>query len=66
MGLESIIRIKGFASGGLNLAYIGLKPIPAVRKVLKFTGMILKNIDMIELNKAFASQTIGCMRELSI
>jgi acetyl-CoA C-acetyltransferase len=66
MGLEPIIRIKGFASGGLDPAYMGLGPVPAVRKVLKSTGMTLKNIDMIELNEAFASQAIGCMRELGI
>jgi acetyl-CoA C-acetyltransferase len=66
MGLEPIIRIKGFASGGLDPAYMGLGPVPAVRKVLKSNGMTLKNIDMIELNEAFASQAIGCMRELGI
>jgi len=66
MGLEPIIRIKGFAAGGLDPAYMGLGPVPAVRKVLKSTGMSLKNIDMIELNEAFASQAIGCMRELGI
>jgi acetyl-CoA C-acetyltransferase len=66
MELEPIIRIKGFASGGLDPAYMGLGPVPAVRKVLKSTGMTLKNIDMIELNEAFASQAIGCMRELGI
>ena len=66
MGLDPIIRIKGFAAGGLDPAYMGLGPVPAVRKVLKSTGMTLKNIDMIELNEAFAAQAIGCMRELGI
>jgi acetyl-CoA C-acetyltransferase len=66
LGLEPIIRIKGFAAGGLDPAYMGLGPVPAVRKVLKSTGMALKNIDMIELNEAFAAQAIGCMRELAI
>ena len=66
MGLTPIVKIKGFASGGLDPAYMGLGPVPAVRKVLKNTGMSLKDIDMIELNEAFASQAIGCMRELGI
>jgi acetyl-CoA C-acetyltransferase len=66
MGLEPIVKIKGFASGGLDPAYMGLGPVPAVRKVLTATGMTIKDIDMIELNEAFASQAIGCMRELDI
>jgi acetyl-CoA C-acetyltransferase len=66
MGLEPIIRIKGFASGGLDPAYMGLGPVPAIRKVLKSTGMALSDINMIELNEAFAAQAIGCMRELGI
>lgn len=65
-GLEPIVRIKGFAAGGVDPAYMGLGPVPAVRKVLKMTGMALGDIDMIELNEAFAAQAIGCMRELGI
>ena len=45
---------------------MGLGPVPAVKKVLAATGMTLDDIDMIELNEAFASQAIGCMRELGI
>ena len=66
LGLEPIVKIKAFASGGLDPAYMGLGPVPAVRKVLKTTGMSINDIDMIELNEAFASQAIGCMRELGI
>jgi acetyl-CoA C-acetyltransferase len=66
LGLEPIIRIKGFASGGLDPAYMGLGPVPAIRKVMKSTGMALTDIEMIELNEAFAAQAIGCMRELGI
>ncbi|MDY6904403.1 MAG: acetyl-CoA C-acetyltransferase [Thermodesulfobacteriota bacterium] len=66
MGLSPIAKIKGFASGGLDPAYMGLGPIPAVRKVLKNTGMAIDDIEMIELNEAFAAQAIGCMRELNI
>jgi acetyl-CoA C-acetyltransferase len=66
MGLEAIVKIKAFASGGVDPAYMGLGPVPAVRKVLKTAGMTLDDINMIELNEAFASQAIGCMRELGI
>jgi len=45
---------------------MGLGPVPAVKKVLKQTGLGIKNIEMIELNEAFASQAIGCMRELGL
>ncbi|MFO7558638.1 MAG: acetyl-CoA C-acetyltransferase [Desulfobacterales bacterium] len=66
LGLEPIVKIKGFASGGLDPAYMGLGPVPAVRKVLKRCGMTINDFNMIELNEAFASQAIGCMRELDI
>ncbi len=64
--LEPIVKIKAFASGGVDPAYMGLGPVPAIRKVLNATGMQLDDIDMIELNEAFAAQAIGCMRELDI
>ena len=66
LGLEILARVKGFAAGGLDPAYMGLGPVPAVRKVLKQTGMTVGDIDCIELNEAFAAQAIGCMRELDI
>jgi len=66
MGLEAIVKIKAFASGGVDPAYMGLGPVPAVRKALKTAGMTLDDINMIELNEAFAAQAIGCMRELGI
>lgn len=66
LGLEPIVKIKAFASAGLDPAYMGLGPVPAIRKVLRSTGMSLGDINMIELNEAFASQAIGCMRELGI
>ncbi len=66
LGLEKLAKIKGFSSGGLDPAYMGLGPVPAIRRVLKQTGMGIDDIDMIELNEAFAAQAIGCMRELNI
>jgi acetyl-CoA C-acetyltransferase len=66
MGLEPVLKINAFASGGVDPAYMGLGPVPAVRKALESAGMGLDDIDMIELNEAFAAQAIGCMRELGI
>ena len=66
LGLEKLAKIKGFAAGGLDPAYMGLGPVPAIRKVLKQTGMSISDIDLIELNEAFAAQAIGCMRELNL
>ncbi|MCP4021452.1 MAG: acetyl-CoA C-acetyltransferase [Desulfobacteraceae bacterium] len=66
LGLEKLAKIKGFAAGGLDPAYMGLGPVPAVKKVLEQTGMTMGDIDMIELNEAFAAQAIGCMKELNI
>lgn len=66
LGLEPIVSIKAFTAGGVDPAYMGLGPVPAVKKALKTAGMNIKDIDMIELNEAFASQAIGCMRELEI
>ena len=66
LGLEPIVKIKAFASGGLDPAYMGLGQVPAINKILKTTGMKTSDIEMIELNEAFASQAIGCMRELGI
>jgi acetyl-CoA acyltransferase len=42
----------------------GIGPVPAVRKVLKLTGLTLSDIDLIELNEAFAAQVLACLREL--
>ena len=66
LGLTPIVTIKGFASGGLDPAYMGLGPIPAIRKAMGRLGMSVSDLDMIELNEAFASQAIGCLRELNI
>ena len=66
LGLQPLARIKAFAAGGVDPAYMGLGPIPAIRKVMKKTGANLKDIGVIELNEAFAAQAIACMRELDL
>ncbi|HSB05394.1 MAG TPA: acetyl-CoA C-acetyltransferase, partial [Thermodesulfobacteriota bacterium] len=64
LGLEPMGKVVAYASAGVDPAYMGLGPIPAVRKVLKKTGLTMKDIGLIELNEAFASQAIACIREL--
>ena len=64
LNLEPLGKIRAFAAGGIDPAYMGLGPIPAVKKVLKKAGVSLKDIGLIELNEAFASQAIACIREL--
>src|SRR4030042_4163601 len=64
--LEPMGTIRSYASGGGDPAYMGLGPIPAVRRAMEKAGMGIKDLDVIELNEAFASQAIACMRELGL
>jgi len=64
LGLKRVVKIKAYASGAIDPAYMGLGPIPAVRKVLKSTGLTIGDFGQVELNEAFASQAIACIREL--
>jgi acetyl-CoA C-acetyltransferase len=64
LGLTPLVRIKAHASAGLDPAYMGLGPIPAVRKILAKHNLTVADFDRIELNEAFAAQAIGCVREL--
>ncbi len=66
LGLKPIVRIKGYATGGVDPSYMGLGPIPAVRKLLKITKTSVKDYGLFEVNEAFASQAIACMRELDM
>lgn len=66
LGLQPMATIESFASGGLDPAYMGLGPVPAIQKALAMCGRKISDIDLIELNEAFASQAIGCMLELGI
>ena len=64
LGLKPLARLRAWASGGTDPNYMGLGPIPAIRKVLKKTGLETEDLDVIELNEAFAAQVLGCMKEL--
>jgi acetyl-CoA C-acetyltransferase len=64
LGLKPMAILRAWASGATDPKYMGLGPVPAVRKVLKKTGLSNKDFDVIELNEAFAAQVLGCMKEL--
>jgi acetyl-CoA acyltransferase len=66
LGLAPLGRFVGFATAGVEPERFGIGPVPAVRKVLKRTGLTLDRIDLIELNEAFAAQVIACLRDLPI
>lgn len=66
LGQKPIARILGSAVAGVDPSVMGLGPIPATRKVLARTGLTLADIDLIELNEAFAAQSIACIRELKL
>jgi 3-oxoadipyl-CoA thiolase len=66
LGLRPRARILTSAVAGVDPAYMGLGPIPATRKVLQRAGLSIRDIDLVELNEAFASQVLQCVRELEI
>ena len=65
-GLTPLARFVGYATAGVKPELFGIGPVPAIRKVLKQTGLTLDQIDLIELNEAFAAQALACMRELDL
>jgi 3-oxoadipyl-CoA thiolase len=66
LGLQPRARIVATAVAGVDPAYMGLGPIPATRKVLQREGLGIQDMDLIELNEAFAVQVLQCARELGI
>jgi acetyl-CoA acyltransferase len=66
LGLEPLGRFVAFATAGVEPERFGIGPVPAIRKVLKLAGLTLEQMDLVELNEAFAAQVIACLRELPI
>jgi len=66
LGLKPMVKILGYASGGVDPAFMGLGPIPATRKLLKKVGLSIKDIGLFELNEAFAVQALCCIKELGV
>ena len=65
-GLVPLGRFVAFATAGIEPERFGLGPVPAIRKALKIAGLTLDQIDLIELNEAFAAQVLACLKELPI
>jgi acetyl-CoA C-acetyltransferase len=63
-GREPLARIIGMSWAGVDPGIMGIGPVPATRKVLESTGLSLSDVDVIEINEAFAAQVIACERDL--
>lgn len=66
LGLEALAFVGAGASAGVDPAYMGIGPVPATRKVLERAGLSLGDVGLVELNEAFAAQSIACVRELGL
>jgi acetyl-CoA acetyltransferase family protein len=64
LGREPLARIVSSAAAGVEPGYMGIGPVPATRKALDRAGLTAPDIDLVELNEAFASQALAAMREL--
>ncbi|HQZ39643.1 MAG TPA: acetyl-CoA C-acyltransferase [Vicinamibacterales bacterium] len=65
-GLKPLARFVAYATAGVPPELFGIGPVPAIRKVLKLAGLTLEQIDLVELNEAFAAQVLACLKELPI
>ncbi len=65
-GLQPMARIAGTAVVGVDPSYMGMGPVPATKKALAQAGLKITNLDLVELNEAFASQSVACIRELEL
>lgn len=65
-GLKPMARIRAFASVGVDPAVMGIGPIPATRKALARAGLTVADLDVVEINEAFSSQALACIRDLGL
>ncbi|HEX9577185.1 MAG TPA: hypothetical protein VF993_05490, partial [Myxococcales bacterium] len=65
-GLQPLGRLVAYAHAGVEPRYMGIGPVPAVRKVLERAGLELKDIDLFEVNEAFAAQALAVIRDLGL
>ena len=66
LGLKPLARVVATSVAGVDPSVMGIGPIPAIRKLLARTGLSAREIDRVELNEAFASQAVACIRELGL
>lgn len=64
--LKPLAKVVSFAIAGVDPAYMGVGPVPAVQKALKRAGLKINDIGLVELNEAFASQSLACVRDLDL
>jgi acetyl-CoA acyltransferase len=65
-GLQPLARVVSFATVGVDPAVMGIGPIPATQKALARAGLTVNDLDVVEINEAFASQALACIRELGL
>jgi acetyl-CoA acyltransferase len=65
-GLTPLARFVAFATAGVPPELFGIGPVPAIRKALKLAGLTIDQIDLMELNEAFAAQALACLKEIAI
>lgn len=65
-GLRALARIRSFATVGVDPAIMGIGPIPATRKALARAGLTVADLDVVEINEAFSSQALACIRDLGL
>ena len=65
-GLQPRVKILGMSTAGVPPRIMGMGPVPATKKIMKLTGLSIDQMDIIELNEAFASQALACIRELKL
>lgn len=65
-GLQPLVKVKAYASAGVNHSVMGIGPVPATKKALEKAGLTLDDIGLVELNEAFAAQAIAVIKELGL
>ena len=66
LGVKALGRLRGFALAGVDPEIMGIGPVPAIRRLLAQTGLAISDIDLFEINEAFAAQAVYCARELGV
>lgn len=66
LGLKPLAKIRAVSAAGVDPRYMGMGPVPATEKALEQAGLTMNDIQLIELNEAFAAQSLGCIREMKL
>ena len=66
LGIKSKIALRAFASAGIHPSIMGYAPVYAIQKLLKKANLTVEDIDLFEINEAFAAQALACIRDLNI